>query len=142
MPNRMSAAEASDQQKATTDSYFAPLASAGHMLLTTFKPNGLPVSISVRGVAHGDRAYIRVWSRSGTAKRLRHEARVQVTPCTVLGLCSLGTPLGATARLLPGAAASQVASRLAPKYPAQHRIVARLLHRAWRWQMLHYELLP
>jgi PPOX class probable F420-dependent enzyme len=142
MPDRTSTTEGSHQQKATTDGYFTPLASAGHILLTTFKPNGIPVSTSVRGVAHGDQAYFRVWSRSGAAKRLRHRAPVQVTPCTVLGLCSYGPPLGATARLLPGGEASQVASTLARKYPVQHRLLIRLLHRTRRWQMLHYELLP
>lgn len=146
MPDRPSAAQASyqqkgsHQQKATSDDYFAPLAAARHMLLTTFKPNGLPVSTSVRGVVQGDRAYFRVWSRSGTAKRLRDTARVQVTPATALGMCSYGRPLGATARLLPGGAASQVARRLARGYPVQPLIP--LLRRRWGWHMQHYELLP
>lgn len=140
MPDRTSATGDGCQQKATHDSYFAPLAQASHMLLTTFKPNGIPVSIPVRGVARGDRAYFRVWSRSGTAKRLRRSAPVQVTPCTVLGLCSYGPPLGATARLLPCAEASQVASRLSRTSPVQHGLLSRLLPQTWR--MLHYELLP
>jgi PPOX class probable F420-dependent enzyme len=102
------------------------------MLLTTFKRVGSPVSAPVRGLVDGDRAYFAAWSRSGTVKRLRHTDAVQVAPCTVLGLYSTAPSLEATARLLTGDEASRVAGKLADKYPA----------RAWRRQMVHYELLP
>ena len=52
-----------------------------------------------------------------------------------------GGPIWATARLLPAEEAGRVAGELARKYPLQHRLLSRLLHRTRRWQMLHYELL-
>lgn len=121
--------------------YFASLARGRYLMLTTFKPNGTPVSTPVQGMADGDRAYFRAWNRSGPVKRLRRTAAVQVTPCTALGLCSYGAPIGATARLLPAEEASRVAGNLARKYPLQQRLLIRLLRRTRRWPMLHYELL-
>jgi PPOX class probable F420-dependent enzyme len=112
------------------------------MLLTTFKRVGSPVSAPVQGLVGGDRAYFRAWSQSGTVKRLQHTDAVQVTPCTVLGLCTFGPPLDATARLLPGEEAGPVAGSLARKYPVQHRFLVSLLHRMRRRQTVHYELLP
>src|SRR5690349_9045710 len=38
-------------------SYFAPLAKARYLLLTTFKQKGTPVSATVPGMVEGDRAY-------------------------------------------------------------------------------------
>ena len=82
--------------------YFAPLASARYMLLTTFKPDGGPMNSAVCLAVDGDRACFRTRSGSGTSKRLGHADRVQVAPCMVLGLCSFGPPFNATARLLAG----------------------------------------
>ena len=141
MPSRPSTPERSYQQEAADGGYFAALAPTKYMLLTTFKREGTPVSTSVLGVIDGKRAYFRVWSQSGTVKRLRHTAGVQVTPCTVLGLCSFGPPINATARLLPSEEASRVARKLARKYPVRHRSLIPLLYRTWRRQMVHYELL-
>lgn len=61
--------------------------------------------------------------------------------CTVLGLCSFGPLLDATARLLPGEEASRAARKLARKYPVQRRFLIPLLYRTWGRQMVHYELL-
>ncbi len=60
----------------------------------------------------------------------------------MLGLYSYGPPLDAAARLLTGEEASRVAGKLAGRYPVQHRFLTRLLHRAWRRQRVHYELVP
>ena len=124
-------------------SYFAPLASARYVLLTTFKRQGTQISVPVRGMVDGDRAYFQAWSRSGHAKRLRHTDTVRVAPCTVLGLYSNAPPLVATARLLPDDEAGQVAEKLARKYPVQHRYryLIGWLSRARHGQMVHYELL-
>jgi PPOX class probable F420-dependent enzyme len=108
------------------------------MLLTTFKPDGIPVSATVHGVVHDGRAYFRAWSRSGTVQNLRHTDEVQVAPYS-LGL-RLAPPLDAIARLLPGEEASRVAGQLARKYPVQQRFLIPLLHRARRSQMVYYEL--
>lgn len=123
------------------DRYFAPLAKARYLLLTTFRPKGTPVSAPVRGIVDGDRAYFRVWSQSGTVRRLRHTDGVQVAPCGALGLVSYGPPLDAAARPLAGQEASRVAGQLARKYPVRRRSLARLLRRARRRRLVHYELL-
>jgi PPOX class probable F420-dependent enzyme len=140
MSERPVAAESSYQQEASHAGYFAPLASAKYMLLTSFKRNGTPVYTSVQGMVDGNRAYFRVWSRSGLVKRLRHTGAVLVAPCTVLGLCSYGQPLDATARLLSDREASRVAPELACRYAARRRFLIPLLLRTGRWQMVYYEL--
>ena len=71
MPSRSSTPDSNYQQEAADGGYFATLAPAKYMLLTTFKREGTPVSTPVQGVIDGKRAYFRVWSQSGTVKRLR-----------------------------------------------------------------------
>jgi len=135
-----SATVSSYQQDAADSGYFAPLASARYLQLTTFKSDGIPVSAAVRGVVDGDRAYFRAWSLSGTVKNLRYTDEVQVAPCAALGL-RVAPPLDAIARPLDGEEASQVARKLARKYPVRQRFLIPLLQRTLRWQMMHYELL-
>lgn len=135
-------ADGGSRQDAADDGYFAPLASAGYMLLTTFKPDGgAPMNSAVRVAVDGDRSYFRTWSGSGASKRLGRTGRVQVAPCTVLGLCSFGPPFNATARLLAGEQASKAARKLASKHPARRRPL--IPQSGWmrRWQPVHYELL-
>lgn len=139
MPDRQPAPKTSHQQEAADD-YFAPLAPAKYLRLTTFKPDGLPVTTSVHGMTGGDRAYFRVWDHSDTARHLRHTDEVRVTACTAAGL-DLGPPLDAIARRLPGKKAGRVAAELARKYPFRQRFVIPLVHWTRRWQMVYYELL-
>ncbi len=141
MSGQPSAAASTYQQQAASSGYFAPLARARYMLLTTFKPDGIPVSTAVHGMVDGDRAYFRAWNQSAAVNCLRHTEEVEVKPCTVLGLVSFGPPLDAVARRLPGDEASRVARKLARKYPAQQRFLIPLLRRARRRQMVHFELL-
>ena len=119
--DRRSAVGRGDREETGDGSYFAPLAKARYLLLTTFKQKGTPVSAVVQGVADGDRAYFRVRSRSGTARRLRHTDGVQVAPCRALGVWSYGPPLDAAARPLAGEEARRVAGQLDRKYPVRHR---------------------
>ena len=139
---RSSVTERSDREEIADGSYFAPLATARYLLITTFKQKGTPVSTHVQGIADGDRAYFRVWSRSGMVRRLQHTDGVQVAPCGALGLWSYGPPLDAAARRLAGEEASRVAGELARKYPVRRRSLARLLQRALRRRPVYYELLP
>ena len=125
------------REETADGSYFAPLAKARYLLLTTFKQKGTPVSGPVQGIIDGDRVYLRVWSRSGTVKHLRHTDVVQVRACNALGLVSYGPSLYAAARLLADEEASRVAGQLARRYPVQRRFLARLLRRT----PVHYELL-
>jgi len=119
--------------------YFAPLAKGRYLLLTTFKPKGTPVTAPVPGIVDGDRAYFRVWSESGPARRLQHTDGVLVAPCGALGLWSHGPPLDAAARPLAGEEARRVAGRLAGEYPVRRR--SRLLQRTRRRRLVYYELL-
>lgn len=140
MSDRQSATDSRDQPEADTG-YFAPLEWARCMLLTTFERDGTPVSAPVRGGVDGDRAYFWAWGRSDSVRRLQHTDAVQVTPCSMRGLFTYGSPLDATARLLRGEEASRAAAKLARKHPVQHRFLIPLLHRTRRRQMVHYELL-
>ena len=121
-------------------SYFASLAKARYLRLTTFKRKGIPVSAPVPGIVDGDRAYFGVSSRSGAVRRLQHTDGVQVAPCGALGLVSYGEPLNAAARRLADSEASHVAGQLARTYP-DRRSLARLLQRARRRRLVYYELL-
>lgn len=143
MSDRQSATDsrASDQHEAADVGYFAPLASARHLLLTTFERDGTSVSAPVAGVVDGDRVYFGAWSRPGAVKCLRHTEAVQVTACIMRGFCTYGPMLDAAARPLSDEEASRVAGQLARKYPVRHRILIPLLRRTRRWQMVHYELL-
>ena len=122
-------------------SYFASLAKARYLRLTTFKRKGTPVSAPVPGIVDGDRAYFGVSSRSGTVKRLQHTDGVQVAPCRALGLVSYGPPLDAAARRLTGQEASHVAGQLARTHPVRRRSLAWPLQRARRRRLVYYELL-
>lgn len=137
MPDRTCAADDSDRQEATDGGYFAPLALAGYMRLTTFTRDGVPVSASVHGVVDGDRAYVCARNRSGTAKRLRHAGVAQVTAAGGLGFTTYGPPLEAIARPLSGEEASLAAAKLDRRYPAWRRFPIGLPRR----QAVYYELL-
>lgn len=130
-----------EQGEAADIGYFASLAPAKGMLLTTFRRDGTPVSAAVPGVVDGGRAYFGAWRRSGSVKRLRHSEAVQVTPCSVRGFFTSGPPLDAIARPLSEQEATGVAGKLARKYPVRHRFLLPLGRRAKRWRLVHYELL-
>ena len=125
------------------DSYFSPLASAKHVLLTTIKWGRPPVSTPVRvAVASDGRAYFQTWSPSRTCQRLRHSDWVEITPCAVLGLYCYGPWLDATARPLTGEEASQAAKELASKHPGRHGGLTSLAYRIRGARLVHYELRP
>jgi uncharacterized protein len=130
-----------EQGEAAYIGYFAPLAPAKGMLLTTFRRDGTSVSAAVPGVVDGGRAYFGAWTRSGSVKRLRHSEAVQVTPCSVGGFFTNGRPLDAVARPVSEEEACGVARKLARKYPVRHHFLLPLGRRARRWQMVRYELL-
>ena len=121
---------------------FVTLESARYLLLTTFKQDGTPMAVPVRVAVDGDRAYFGVWDASGTAKRLRRTDWVQVSPCTVLGVCRTGPTVDATARLLVDDEASWAAEQLAPKYPVWRRFLGSLADRMTGRQAMYYEVQP
>lgn len=141
MPHRTSGAENSYQEDSADSGYFASLASARHMMLTTFHPDGRQESAVVHGVADGDRVYFGAWSHSGAVKNLAYTGEVQVAPCGALGFVLLAPALDAVARPLPDHEASRVAGRLARRYRVRQRFLIPLPRRVRRRQMVHYELL-
>ena len=94
-PGRPPVVDRGYREETADSSYFAPLAKARYLLLTTFKPKGTPMSGAVPGIVEDGRAYFRVRSRSGAARRLQHTDGVQVAPCGARGLVSYGPPLDA-----------------------------------------------
>lgn len=121
--------------------YFASLAAAKYMLLTTFKRDGSPVATPVHVAVEDERAYFRTWNPSGKWKRLRHTQRVLVAPSTFRGHTS-SPQFEATARLLAGAEAAAAGRALARKYPILHGLLIPPAHRIRGWQTVHYELHP
>jgi hypothetical protein len=140
MSDRLSATDDRYQEEAA-EGYFARLASARCMQLTTIKLDGTFMSATVHGVVDGDRAYFRAWSRPGMLKRLEQADAMQVTPSSALGLCTWPPPLDVAVRPLPAEEGRWVAGKMARKYPVHHRFLARLLQRTRRWQLAYYELL-
>jgi PPOX class probable F420-dependent enzyme len=138
MPDRSPATDRRHREETADGGYFAALTPGSHLLLTTFRPKGAPVSARVQGIAEGDRAYFRVGIRSGTARYLRRAGRepVQVIGCNALGLVSYGSPRYAAVRPLSGEEASRAARLLSRTYPVKRRFLARLLPRT----RVHYEL--
>jgi len=120
----------------------APLTSAKYLLLTSFNRDGAALATPVRVLADGDRAYFRASDASGLSKRLRRADWVQVSPCTVLGVCRTGPTLDATARLLSGDEANWAAAQLAPKHPVWRRFLHSLARRVTGRQAVYYEVQP
>lgn len=123
MPDRSPATDRRPREDAADGDYFAPLTQGPYVLLTTDRPKGAPVSVRVPGIADGDRAYVRVGSRSGTARHLRRAGLVQVTACNALGLVSYGEPRYAAVRPLTKDEAERVAGLLAARYPSRWRFL-------------------
>jgi len=114
--------------------------SVKHLLLTSVKPDGRPVTTAVRVALDGDRVYFRLSSGSATAGRLRRCDWVQVAPSSVLGFIRYGPPVGATGRLLAGAEASRAARHVDRGYPAWRGFPGALLHRVTGWRHEYYEV--
>ncbi len=85
------------------------------MQLTTFRKDGTPVPTPVWVARTGNE--LRVWSAAdaGKIKRIRRSGAVQVAPCTTRGK-PRGTPIDATARLLPDDEVAGVLDLLVQKY--------------------------
>ena len=124
--------------------YFAPVASAKYMLLTTFRRDGTPVATPVHVAAEpgsGDVVYFRTWNTTGKAKRLRHTAAVRVAPSTFRGR-TLGPAIRADAYLLDGEASQRAARLLASKHPILHGRLIPWYHRRRGWVTQQYRLDP
>lgn len=108
-------------------------------VVTTFKRDGTGVPTAVSVTVDGDHAYIRTWSTSGKAKRLKRDPHLLIAPSTVRGKPT-GPQIGATARLLDGDEELAVCKALSKKHPVVHRVLVPLAHRVAQYETVHYEL--
>lgn len=116
-----------------------PFVRQGTILLHTKKRDGSWVPTPVSIAVHGDRAYIRTYTKAGKSKRLRNFPEVQFCPSTFRGKPT-GALWHANARLLDGDEARTAARLLSRKYRVLHGFVVPLAHRVMRTATLHYEL--
>lgn len=121
--------------------YFAPVARATYVQLTTYRRNGEPVPTPVNIVVVGDTAFFRTWDVSGKAKRLRHTRAVAVAPCTFRGRAT-GPSITAEAQLLDGVASEHAARMLGDKHPVLHGHFIPWYHRRRGWTTQQYRLTP
>lgn len=123
----------------TTDPVLAPFVGEPVVVLTTFRRTGEPVSTPVSIAVDGDRAFIKTWTTSGKAKRLRHTPAAELAPCTWTG-----TPTGpATRVVVRDVAANDVrraAALIRAKHPILHGYAVPLAHRLTRRQPLYLEV--
>jgi uncharacterized protein len=78
---------------------FRVLDGENYLSLTTFRRNGVGVATPVWFAKDGETLYIYTGTAAGKVKRLRHQPRVTVAPCTMRGVITGPTLIG-TARLL------------------------------------------
>jgi hypothetical protein len=121
--------------------YFAPVARATYVQLTTFRRDGTPVPTAVHIVTGGDTAYFRTWNTAGKAKRLRHTPAVLVAPATMRGR-PRGPAILARAQLLAGEASQRAARLLAGKHPFLHGRLIPWFHRRRGYVTQQYRLIP
>jgi PPOX class probable F420-dependent enzyme len=84
-------------------------------LLVTYRRDRTPVPTPVWAARAGGLLYVRTERSSGKVKRLRHDPRLLVAPCTMQGK-PLGPPLEATATVLAGEEERAAEHALATRY--------------------------
>jgi PPOX class probable F420-dependent enzyme len=119
--------------------YFASLAGANYVQLTTFRRDGRAVATPVHIVTAGDVAFFRTWDVAGKAKRLRHTSAARVAPSTFRGR-PRGPAIRAEAYLLEGEASQRAARLLARKHPVLHGRLIPWYHRRRDWTTQQYRL--
>lgn len=109
---------------ATADSFDA-LIGEEFALLVTFRRSGEPVPTPVWFGLHDGRLYVETLADAGKVKRLRHDRRVRVAPCT-----ARGKPKGPFAdgigRILGAAEEANAESALDRHYGLRRRLYVRL----------------
>jgi PPOX class probable F420-dependent enzyme len=109
------------------------------ILLTTYRKDGTPVGTPVHIAVDGAVADVRTFDPSGTMKRMRRDAHVEIAPSTVRGKVR-GPALAATSRILEGAEAEHAAAVIADTYPVLHGHLIPWLHRRTGRTTQHIEL--
>lgn len=108
-------------------------------LLTTYKRDGTAVATPVSIVVDGTIAYIRTYSHTGKAKRLRRNNTVLAAPSTFKGT-PVGPPIRCVARLLDGDTASRASRKVSRHSPLLEGLLIPLTARLRNYTMLHYAL--
>jgi PPOX class probable F420-dependent enzyme len=113
----------------------------GHwaVLLTTFRRDGSPVGTPVSLAVAGDRGYVRSPGDAWKVKRLRHDPRARLAPCTPLGRPT-GPAVAAVARRLEGDEERRAARLLRRRHPVLQGVLVPVAHRMLRCGTAHYEL--
>jgi uncharacterized protein len=123
----------------TTDERLARFRDQRTILLTTFRRTGEGVGTPVNVVVDGDRAFVRTWSTSGKAKRLRRDPHVRIAPATRRGRPT-GEAVDADARPARPEDAGLARALLRRKYPLLQGVLVPLAHRLRRYRTVHYEV--
>jgi PPOX class probable F420-dependent enzyme len=95
-----------------------------YVALTTFRRTGEPVRTPV-WIAPGDnQLLVATGADTGKVKRLRHDSRVELQPCTVRGVVDEGAPVArGTATLVEDPEqVTRLAGALRTKYKATYRL--------------------
>ncbi len=129
---------------ASSDPRLAPFVDQKTVLVTTYRRDGTPVAAPVSIAVDGDRAFFRTFEKAGKTKRLRHNAAVEVTPCTTMGKPT-GPPIKARARRLERAEYTHAGRLLRRKYPLLQGVMVPWTHRLMRnktGRTVHFALTP
>jgi PPOX class probable F420-dependent enzyme len=96
-----------------------------HALLVTFRRDGTAVPTPVWFGISADRLYVKTSSRAGKVKRLRHDDRVVVAPCTPRGK-PIGPGILGVGRELETSEQPKAEAALSSAYGAGRRIAERV----------------
>jgi hypothetical protein len=106
----------------TVPSALAELADRRFVSLTTFRRTGAPVATAVWIARDGDALVVTTPAGSGKVKRLRHDSRVELRPCSRRGkVADDAVPVPGVAVVTPPSAAAVDAVRR--KYRLEYRLV-------------------
>lgn len=105
----------------TSVNSFPTLQGRQFISLTSFRKSGEPVSTPVWFAQEGENLYVLSPAEAGKVKRIRHNAQVEVAPCTISGKL-LGDAVEAMASILPGDHAVRAINALNRKYGFQKRV--------------------
>jgi PPOX class probable F420-dependent enzyme len=108
-------------------------------VLTTFRRDGTGVPTAMSMAIEGDRGYMRTWSTSGKAKRLRRSPRATVAPSTATGTPT-GPAVEVRARFVDGPTAERAGRLIAAKHPVLHGLAVPIAHRLTRREPVYLEL--
>jgi uncharacterized protein len=118
---------------------FGSLRDTRTALLTTFRRNGQGVATIVEIRVAGGKAYFYTWSTTGKVKRLVHNPRVTLAPCTVRG-AMIGQTVEGFAQRLEGRDAERASAALGGRL--QRWLWKQIYRLRWGAKQLLYEVSP